>query len=439
MNVFKISLLSLFVFCSFLLSVVSAEDVNKNVDSKQAITLATVSVSNYKIVSQDNNVFNISFNLTNRTGTQSGVKYGIVLKNNDPKNQIVFDEKVYPDSITLSEGSNISKAITYEAPKSLLGEYNLFLTSGNESGLSFGEVFLGKVNLKSSTDSLFIITPSCFLQVVGEKNEAHYLINQDIDISKDETLRLNCSVINQSNTALTVKPIYETRYRSSYGEVVPQNGGSNEAIVIKSKEVKTFSVVLPVSDSPQLYSVNMKLAGGDIVSNQISSTYILKGNAATITNLSLDKDAYQKGEQALLSFVYMPLPTTGSERIKNSDISSLEYVVKLAMTNDKGEECITPIEQKLTQDIANPKVEINASVIMDCFNPKIAATLLDNKGNVLDSKNYSVNSSAQTNKDEDNNSNGQLAIIIIASILVVVGISAYFINLKKKQNETNNI
>ncbi|MFA6386616.1 MAG: hypothetical protein WCW04_02505 [Candidatus Paceibacterota bacterium] len=301
MNLFKFSSISfLFLFC-FLVTPVFAVETPP---ASNVVVLATVNIQNAKIVSQKENDFNISFNISNREGTQSGVKYGVELLNTDPKNQYIADEKVYPDSLTLTPGAIFSKAFIYQAPAILSGTYNLFLMSKNENGLMLGRMLLGKVTMKAIGEELLILPASCYLQVVGEKDSPHYTLSQRVEITKTEALSMTCSVLNSKNKSLTVKPVFETLYQSVYGTIAPQTGGSTDTITIKSAETKSFTITLPTVSNPQVYNVGVKLAEGVVTSNTINATYILSGPQATILNLTIDKNSYKKGETAKLSFAY---------------------------------------------------------------------------------------------------------------------------------------
>lgn len=437
MKLLKIFSISSFVFVFSLFistSVFSATPLEPSATSSNVVVLATVNIQSYKIVSQKDNVFDISFTLTNRTEVQSGVKYGVQLVGTDLKNRFVADEKIYPESLTLAEGSSVSKAIVYEAPKILSGTYDLLLMVKNQSGFPFGQALLGKVTLKSSIVGLVISQPSCFLQVVGEKNSPHYSLSEKVDITKDEILRLTCSALNSTDKALSVSPLFEAFYGSTFGADVSQTIGSKETIAFKPKEQKTFSINLPTADTPQTYTVNVKLAGSDIVSNTINASYILSGPNATIMNLFLDRDYYKKGETATLSLFYNSLKNVSIDsRIKNTENAQLNLSVKATILDDKSKACISPINQPLIQKPQSPITEIPVLINKDCLNPNVSITILDDKGNILDQKDFSVKSSSIPAGEKSIS----LVLFFIIGILVVAGIALYYFrNLKKKQNET---
>lgn len=450
MKLLKISSISFLVLYSLLLVTpafaVETPPVVKTTTATTAVkpasnvvVLATVNIQNAKIISQKDNLFNISFSMTNGTGVQTGVKYGVELLSIDPKNQYTADEKVYPESFSLPSGTNFSKSFMYQAPKTLAGTYNLFLVSKNESGLMLGRVSLGKVTLKATLQGIEILPSTCYLQVVGENGSPHYTLTQAVEIAKNETLNLTCNINNTLNNTIDVKPVFETLSQSAYGKVAPQTGGSIEAITIAPKETKTFTVTLPTVNTPQVYSANVKLTEPTVTSNTINALYTLSGPQATILNLTLDKNSYKKDESAKISLVYTSAGVNPKSRIKNTSALT-NFIVKATMVNENGKECITPISQALVQDLKNPKVEIPATIKNDCLNPKVSVTLLDDKGNVLDQKDFLTKPGSYSNQVQTTTptKSNKLAIIFtIIGLLIVAGVAYYFINLKKKQNETN--
>lgn len=92
----------------------------------EAILLATVNIESPKIISQERDIIKISFNLSNREGLQTGVKYGVKLlkevKNGDKVIKYVVNEKIYDESLTLNPNTKTPVEITYEAPTYLSGE-----------------------------------------------------------------------------------------------------------------------------------------------------------------------------------------------------------------------------------------------------------------------------------------------------------------------------
>lgn len=438
MKLLKVLSLSFFIFLTFLVAPVFAVTTAPSTTVAKApvaVALATTNLTDVKIVSQNNNVFKLSFTLKNGDGVQTGVKYGVRL--DDSFGLSTIDEKIYPESLTLFENSDISRDITYEAPASLSGTYNLMLNI-NTSGLSLGEAVLGEVELKSSASGLSILNSSCFFQVVGEKDEPHYDIYQQIvDITKDENLRLTCEATNSTNRNISVTPTFETFLGTSYGTPAEQIGGDTNPITFNAKETKAFSVILPTVSLSQFYEANIKLSNTDISSNIIKVRFFLQGTQATIINLSLDKDSYKKGDTAVLSFFYnLNQNNAPSNRIKNTNNKIASSIIKVSIVDEKGQECISPINKKVSQDLNNFITNISVPIEIDCINSKVSATLSDDKDSVLDQKNFLV--TPNQIQLPATNSNILLIIISIIGILVVAGLAVYFKKLKKNKNEKIN-
>lgn len=437
----KISLASFLCFLSFILvTPIFAIETQKpptvsppvNNTINKAVVLATVNIIGANIVSKKDNTINISFVLSNRTGIQTGVKYGVELYDTDSKTPHLIDEKIYEESLTLLENSILNKEVSYTYPKILSGDFNLFITVKNGNSFPFAKVSLGKVTLKASETGLLISSQTCFTQVLEEKDSPHYNILQKVNLNKGQTLKLTCEATNQTDKDLSVSPLFETFNGSSYGDVVSQNIVNNEIIIFKSKEKKTFSINLPIGSIPQIYNMNVNLAEGDIKSNMINLSYVLNGARASIMNLTLNKDNYQKGDNAVLSLLY-----NSSNNKSETENTPLNLNVKATMLNDKGQECINPINIPLIRNIKNPITDLSAIIKTECLNPNTSITLSDDKGNILDQKDFGIKlPPVSPLSAEGKKSNANKGLIILAiGILVVAGVVVYLRNIKKHENE----
>lgn len=421
-NLSKFSLL--FVFLSFFISssVLAATSTSSlNTDgaqSQKAILLATVNIQNAKIESQNNNEFNISFYISNRVGTQTGVKYGVKLVNKD---NLVIDENVYEESLTLNPNTTLTKNIVYTAPSSLGGSYNLIVTSSNSSGFKFSNYDLGQITLKGSSVGLLIKPESCSLQSLNGNTK--YTLEKGIAIKGGESIELTCSVLNSTKTSVTVSPSYETRLNSLYGEIVKTDGGDNKPIILKALEEKSFSVILPGVTSPQKYNVSVNLSNKDLKSNNIFVNYTLLGLQATLENINLDKDFYKKGDMAQVSFFFTS--SDGSVWTDNSLIKDYNINSKLEITNSSGASCIDPYSNVITKANYPQKIDNSIKIIKTCFDPKVKITLTDESGKILDQKEWQVKTTSEVPS-----SSNSITIIIVVALLVIIGI--IYIYIKRK-------
>lgn len=431
MNLFKFSLLGLFLSLSLILpsatfaaTPVPEVKTTTNTQSETKSTLvATVNIEDARIMSQDGNTFNIAFTLTNKEGLQTGVKYGVQLVADGAK--YISDEKVYDESITLNENSNVKKEIIYIAPSYLSGSYTLYLVSNNESSFPFGVASLGKAKLTATTKSLQIMNDSCYLQVKEEKAQTHYTLVQSVDIAPYETLKLTCTAINNTAATLSMVPYFETRYFSSFGKIATQNGGDYSAISFAKGEKKSFTISLPKGSIPQFYNMKVSLMNSTLSSNSVTAHYVVRGVSASVQKLSLDKDSYDIGDKGELAIIWQA--SSGNFTRSGVKSSTIPVVnLKAVITNKSGKECADPIKEVLKRDFRDPQTKISFDIQSKCTDPKVSTTLTDDQDNVLDQKEFTFQSASG---HEAKPMTTKSIIIIAAALLAVLGLGIY---MKKK-------
>lgn len=434
MNLFKSSLSGLLFILLLATSASSiiahAEDATTSKSGSPTSNLiATVNITDARILEQKNGVFTLAFTLSNRDGIQSGVKYGVQLIADNAK--FISDEKVYDESLTLAENSLTKKEIAYIAPAYLDGSYNLLITSKNENNLPLATVSLGKVKLTSSQKGVYIAPESCYLQVEGEKGAPHYTLLQTVDIEKTETLRLNCSAVNNTAETLTLTPFFQTRYYSSFGKLATQIGGDYKSIAFKKGEKKNISILIPKGDAAQTYSLKFSLMDAKNISNTINASYLVRGVTATISKLSLDKDSYKIGDKGEMHVVWsVTTGNIGRNAGKGSAVplTTFEATIK----NDKGVSCVDPISQKLIRNLKDPQTHISFSSKSTCDNPIVSASIKDDKGNTLYNQDFAFKSAPEASKEPINN---KLLTILAIVAVVIVGLALY-IRSRKNSNVT---
>jgi hypothetical protein len=394
-------------------------------ESAVSTLVATVNIEDARIMSQDKNLFNIAFTLSNREGLQTGVKYGVQLVADGAK--YISDEKVYDDSVTLYENSNVKKEIVYEAPKTLSGNYTLYLVSNNESNFPFGVTVLGKAKLAATEKGVQILNDSCFLQVADEKAQTHYTISQNVDISATESLKLTCTAVNSTDKAVTLTPYFETRYFGPFGKIAPQDGGSYAAVTLAKGEKKSFTTLLPKGAMPQFYNLKVSLMSSDLSSNKVSVSYIIRGVSASIQKISLDKDYYNMGEKGEMSILWQS--SAGNflrSKVAGASVPPV-VTIKATIKNENDRECAAFVNQTLVRNAKDPQSKISFTSKSACTNPKVVATLTDDKGNTLDQKEFAFESDPQNIKPLKSSS----IIIMVVALLAIIGLGIY---MKKKKN-----
>lgn len=432
-NLSKLSLLVVFLsffISSSVLAATSTSSLNTDATQPQkAVLLATVNIQSVKIISQEGNVFKISFSISNREILQAGVKYGVQLIKVDKTNQYIIDEYTYDESLTLSENTSINKEITYTAPAELNGNYFLRLVSKNSNGFPFAFSNTNAVTLISSVKGVSILTDSCTLSL-NDKDVSKF-ITTGISLNSTDKLNLTCEGVNSSNTDIEVTPSFDTRYISAYGEVVIVPAST--PITFNKLEKKSFSVLIPVASlKPQSYNTSMYLKSGDITSNKTFINYSINGTIATISNLSLDKESYVKGDTANVSIYGL---FSNGPLIKNDkgDIAPpSDMTLTASITNGNNRKCSAVIENKISPISQLPQLNIPIKITRDCINPQVSVTVKDDKGVTLAEQTFSFNTGAVKN----NNISKWLGISIVVLILIILVIYIY---LKKKKEDKGDI
>lgn len=428
MNLLKISTLSfLFIFSIFLpANTFAAVEPTPT----KAVVIADLSMYDAKIVSinQSTNTYSLSFELSNGAKAQALLYSAVKLIKNTPKGQVVVDEYISSDSFNINSNETIQKTLSYTAPENLSGDYKLLISVINESGVTLGLGFTKDIKLTSSLSNLALDTSSCYISILGDTTNTHYQINQSASIDSTQTLQVNCSVSNPTKEDITGIPAYETYLNNNIMDKISTTGGDNTPITIKAGEKKNITLSIPNVTNPQSYKVMFYLDNNGNPSNKLIFYYTVKGVSATIQNFSLDKDSYVKGETASLSLFWTPSFTNEDNTAKT------EVNLSIIIKNSYGTKCIDPIKQPIADTSKPGLVDLSAKVLRDCKSPQVSITLTDKDKNVLDQKDISFGdmSNLENNKKENN------MVISIFGILILLGLGIYFINLKKKQNETTN-
>jgi hypothetical protein len=445
MNIKKISILGLLVGVFIIVPNLTLaqldddKDISPATTTSELVVLSTANVQDTTINSQDLNKFNISFNLTNKEIIQSGLRYGVKLMTESDGGQVIIDEKVYPEVLTLYENSVVSKIIDYQAPENLTGEYSLLVTLVNERGVLMGSAYVDEVKLVASKAGVVVRPETCFTQIIGE--DVPYFYGQVVDIASDEFLIITCEVVNTSTDTLTVVPAFTTYYRSVYGNDVYHEGGDTTSINLDPKEEREVSVLLPKADISQMYEVVMLFKAGDeVVSNSVRSRYFLQGKNASINNVWLDKDFYKIDDEIILSIFWESRNTENFFSTSTDTISSSNIWLDISIVNSDGIECVEFSSQELLNTSTSirelAKFSVALPVINECKNPAVLAVLRDESGHIFDQMSSQIESIE--NKEvavesivNDNPNQGKFMIIVGSALLILLAIILFFSRRKK--------
>lgn len=418
---FILSLFLLFVLTSHL---VFAEVSNTPVTDEVFIP-SSVTIENAKILSQEENSLNISFEIKNGEEIQPEVFYGVRLVKETDWNQFLVDEKDFDKPLMLEKNSLNKINIQYIAPTNLKGIHSIYVYTKNNKGFLFNLHKINNITLSKSSENLEIITQSCYISASLDKTEIKYPLVQNIDVDKNEDLTIHCSVFNRTEKTLTVNPHFETRLQGSFDKLIETSGEKPMEITLAPEELKIVSIVLPKALKPQAYNIELSLKNNDISSNKAIIKYTIAGPSATIMNLSVNKNSFEKGNNIIATLTWFNSSSLENKRIEiNNESENLTY--SLSVLNDKGKSCTDEKIGALSKE--NSKVDISFTIKSDCKNPKIITNIMSGNGEILDTQEINITS--------ENKSINKNILYLILLILVIIFILYYLHG--KKNNDFNS-
>lgn len=352
------------------------------------IPIATINFQNEKLVKQESNVFDIEFDISNRVGSQTSVRYGINLVRFEEagRERVVFDANIYPEVLVFSSGEKIHRAIQYSAPKYLNGTFHLLLESKNEQGLPLSTRDLGEVVLSGTEKFTEGIGKDCFLSVSGE-DDVHFGLTDSVVIRPEETLFLSCDIKNIEDREKNIFVSSSVFNRSVYGKEIAKSV-KPETFFFQGGEVKKITVALPKTDHPQGYEAITTFSDNRGNKTSVESHYFVWGETADIMNFLLDKEGYKSGEIARATVVY-DLTRGGRlrEGMEISDRAVEGPKAQVTLLNGNGESCGKELIADIQPSGYFQAVEI--PVVRDCADPTASVALLDKDGNEVVASDFS--------------------------------------------------
>ena len=223
-----------------------------------------------------------------------------------------------------------------------------------------------------------IDTASCYLTVLGEKDQPHYTAFQGVEILSTEVLQSNCLVENFSSSTARVVPTYETYVFNERSATVTATGGDTGTIILAPYEKRLVVTTLPKPVDPQLYLVNLSYGER---SNEIPYSYFLQRGEGTAQNVQLDKDRYRIGETATISFSWVPAPALVQTSRTGVGTEILDTSYTLSLLDERGVACTSPI----TGTLMNEKKDVRSNVVTtaSCVHPRVMLTFISRFGEVV--------------------------------------------------------
>lgn len=422
--------------------------------------VASVNVYNAAVKpNAGNKSFRVSFDISNREGSQPQIKYGLSLTKHEKTADILIDQHVYPETLSLTAGQTVHKVITYTPPEYLNGAYQLWVESRNANGLVFAIVPAGDITLKGDNDYLEIQNSACYLTVKGETPPQKYNLNQGVDIAADETLIIHCPIKNHFSRPLTVQPTFALYRRTTFG--APSGNKSLAPITLQGGQQQSIALDIPKPSYPQAYDAVLSFtdtALGEPISNTVIAHFVLRGESATIQNVVFDKASYHSGDTAKVTLTFTPSADVFPQS-RGAGTSIPRLAMNLVVRDaDRQTDCSPVLNRAL--DTSHDQQVFSLAMITDCSAPVIAVSLADSQGKVLDQGTFSQASGQQlasppsppsaspstpanpdTAKTWLTRGSTLLIIVIIVLVALVIGLF-YFSRIKKdrdKGKRTRNI
>ena len=392
------SVFVLFIALSFL-SISSAQNSDVSLGAN-SVLVATVNIYNVNATKIDQNNYQLSFDINNREGIQSDIRYGVeLIRKSD---NVVIDTDLENVSLTLGENETKSVSMNYVVPAYVLsGEYELSVVSKNGSGLSLANVPVDSIGIVSidNANENYLRLSNCF---TSDKN----------NINTDQDITVSCSVdSNKTQNSLDVG--YVIHKNSEFGDILEQNEIKNVNILNK-----TINFSINTGKNPGQYVIDIffKNAGYKI-SPSYELVYFVNGNSVVIQNTTLDKAAYVTGDTANLKLFY---------KINGELATTTSYKIYSSILDEKANLCGSTVSDLNTISgfhVENISVDINS----DCENSIAKVLIMDDEQNILANSEINLsNKISQVNINPNIESSNypvenRFYIVIFLLILVLLG------------------
>lgn len=441
-KVFFGSLLVAFLMLSFVnFQNISAQQTPVEINS-ETLLLATVNIYNATNTKIGNKTYSISFDLTNREGIQSNIRYGVQLIRRYTNKPI--DMYIVNESITLGENSEKKITLEYTIPEYIPdGIYRLLIVTQNQNGLPLAVSPIGfpekDITIENSSG---INVDKCFIVVNEENPRIEYASGEGVTIrAGEETLTASCEITNDTLKSDDLRLQLITHKRDQFGDILANNI-LNQTIKIKSKSSQRVEFLLPTLSIPQAYDIDTFLINskGEKVSYSVLLHYVVSGVSATIQNTILDKTNYENGDVANLKVLW----TASADTFTNSRLPGTEasYALKAEIKNSVGEVCGSATNNVKTPTIVGEDV---LKIVMNraCEGAVAEVSIIDSNGNILDATKIDLNNPVT---DVQVNANIPTAAYSFANFkalytiifIVVLALIAYGILLLRKQKVEKN-
>jgi hypothetical protein len=439
---YRLSILVIALLISFSTSLpafAQIEDFTKSAKNEGAV-VSEIGVRNCSLVQKDRDV-TVDCDITNGKGIQPDVRYAIQLIQGEGDERGVVDTYVFPETLQLKENDSVHKTITYQIPGFFQGAGELWVYSSNSEGVGLAMSMVGQVSASSVDGNFRIIPESCYLTVNGESAEKRYTLTQGVDLNPGELLVVNCDVTNPGRTSLPISAQFSGFRRDMFGAPVETTKFPYPTFAVSPGENEQVSFLVPLASVPQAYDAALTLvtADGKVVSNRVAIHYVIRGASATIQNITLDKDFYKSGSQAIVISSW-----TGSAdghrqsrfaEGSNEQAKTFGVTIKDGNGMSCGESILDIPENKMEK---LKQTTFTVDITQDCYNPVVSVGVVDINGKSLVEKSVRLESSEQPAPITEEEGGGlplkHIAMIIGLMIVIVLGVVGWRVFASKKAN-----
>ena len=350
----------------------------------QAVVIARVNVQNC-IHTQEGRAITITCDFINSGSIQPDIHYAVQLLKTLPKGQVLVDQKIYSETITLAANQSLHKTILYTIPSYVGGTLHVWLVANTSDGLPLALAPLGITTIEAKDGSALIVPESCYLDIPTDTKHTKYSLQQGVDIASTEVLVGHCSVQNAGTKPLTLTPVIKTYRRNTFGEEVTTATIENQSLTLKAGETAPYTFTLPHPTAPQAYDSTLTFMNGNTsITNTVAFHYVLQGPSATIQNISADKSTYQSGDTATITTFW----TGSADSFPGSrgGASSSTPATITASLSSNNTLCGEASKDATKATNSSPLTTLTVPITKACTNLSLTVKLLKADGSVIASK-----------------------------------------------------
>jgi uncharacterized membrane protein YidH (DUF202 family) len=354
------------------------------------------------------------------------------------------------ESFTLQPGEKKSRRFELKYPKAIeSGQYRLRGSMVTITGDTLGSV-THSVQLNGTGVLVEVDVGSCRLIVDGME----FLPNDGPNLFKDEQPQISCRISNLSNESITIVPAY--RIGEFYVFGYPQSKWKElkgDSVQLNPKETRVVEMTIPFNGEPQVYNGGLQFTSkeGSIISPFVFFRWVVKGSAARIDEINIDKDIYLSGESAQVFIRFFPSPdlywqdtaveqedSSATSRLSGSEL--MDVKVHLSIINASGQACgsaehllgaFPNIDTAISETLAVP-------IRIDCIDPVVSVSLTE-AGEQIAGLEYKTKSSAMQSTSATSNKQVNTNILILVGALIIVTCIVVLVVLNKNRQKRDGM